>query len=26
MQGSEPEVQHMILDTELIVRKSCQKL
>ena len=26
MQGSEPEDQHMILDTELIVRKSCQKL
>lgn len=26
MQGSEPEDQHMILDTELIVRKSCRKL
>ena len=26
MQGSEPEDQHMILDTELIVRKSCRKI
>lgn len=26
MQGSEPEVQHLILDTELVVRKSCRKL
>jgi DNA-binding LacI/PurR family transcriptional regulator len=26
MQGSAPEEHHMILDTELIVRKSCRKL
>lgn len=26
MQGSEPDEQHMILATELIVRKSCRKL
>jgi DNA-binding LacI/PurR family transcriptional regulator len=26
MQGSEPEVQHLILDTELVVRKSCRNL
>jgi DNA-binding LacI/PurR family transcriptional regulator len=26
MQGSEPEEQHMVLETELIVRKSCRKL
>lgn len=26
MQGAEPEAQNMILDTELIVRKSCRKL
>lgn len=26
MQGSEPEERHLILDTELVVRKSCRKL
>jgi DNA-binding LacI/PurR family transcriptional regulator len=26
MKESEPEVQHLILDTELIVRKSCRKM
>jgi DNA-binding LacI/PurR family transcriptional regulator len=26
MQGSEPKEQHKVLDTELIVRKSCRKL
>ena len=26
MQGSEPEEKHMVLDTELVVRKSCRKL
>lgn len=26
MQGTEPEVQHLVLDTELVVRKSCRNL
>jgi LacI family transcriptional regulator len=26
MQGSEPEERHIVLDTELVVRKSCRKL
>jgi DNA-binding LacI/PurR family transcriptional regulator len=26
MQGSEPEERHLILDTDLVVRKSCRKL
>jgi DNA-binding LacI/PurR family transcriptional regulator len=26
MKGSEPEVQNLVLDTELVVRKSCRKL
>ena len=26
MQGLEPEMQHLVLDTELVVRKSCRRL